>query len=85
MSVALQLLDTFLLQYNLGQALALGYVLVMLASVPLGSVRILALNTALFGTIFIAGPPSMIPFMPFKIAGIAMLVVAPMLYTLSSQ
>lgn len=84
MSVALQLVDTFLLQYNLGQALLLGYVLVMLGSLPLKSVRVLSLNTLLFGLIFIAGPASMVPFV-YKIVGIGMLVVSPMLYTIASR
>jgi len=84
MSVALQLIDTFLLQYNLGQALLLGYVLVMLGSLPLKSVRVLSLNTLAFGLIFLMGPASMVPFV-YKILGIGMLVVAPMLYTIGSR
>jgi hypothetical protein len=84
MSVPLQLIDTFLLQYNVGQALLLGYVLVMAGSLPFKSVRVLALNTLVFGVLFLAGPSSAVPFV-YKILGIGMLVVAPLLYTIASR
>lgn len=84
MIAALQVLDNFLIQYNLGQALLLGYVMVMLGSAPLGSVRVLSLNTLAFGLIFLIAPVSMVPF-PYKLLGGVMLVLAPMLYTLASR
>lgn len=80
----LQILDNFLIQYNVGQALLLGYVMVMLGSAPLQSVRLLALNTVLFGVLFLAAPGSIVPF-PYKLLGIGMIVVAPLLYTISSR
>lgn len=84
MIVPLQILDNFLLQYNVGQALLLGYILVMAGSIPLFSVRVLSLNTILFGLLFIATPPQMVP-VHYKLIGVAMLVASPLLYTLSSR
>jgi len=84
MIAALQVLDNFLIQYNLGQALLLGYFFLMLGSIPLASVRVLSLNTLAFGLVFLIAPISMVPF-HYKLLGGAMLVLAPVLYTLSSR
>ncbi|WP_162224430.1 hypothetical protein [Halorussus amylolyticus] len=78
--VPLPLIDDFLIDYNVGQALLLLFVLSVLAAVPLGSRKVLSLNAITFGLLFVVTPSSMAP-LQFKFLGIALLVVAPLLYT----
>lgn len=78
LAVPLQVVDNFLLNYNVGQALLLLYILSMLAALPLRSMKVLGLNTVIFGLIFLLTPQSLEP-MHFKFLGIALLFVGPML------
>ncbi len=80
-ALPLQLLDTFLLDYHIGHALVVTFVLVMLASLPLRSRKILALNATLFGIIFVAVPFQMTDEVIYRFVGFALIVVAPILYT----
>jgi len=75
----LPLVDDFLLQYNVGQALLLLFVLSLLGALPLGSRKVLSLNAILFGLLFVLTPASLAP-LEFKFLGVGLLVVAPMLY-----
>lgn len=75
----LQLLDDFLLNYNVGQVLVLAFVLAMLGSLPLKSRRILALNCLVFGVIFLATPISLSDI-AFKFLGVVLIVLGPLLY-----
>lgn len=75
----LQVIDTFLLDYNVGQALLLGYILMMLAALPLKSQKILAINTILFGVIFMVTPLG-VAAPHYLFLGIALLVVGPLIY-----
>jgi uncharacterized membrane protein HdeD (DUF308 family) len=77
-AVPLQVVDNFLLNYNVGQALLLLYLLSMLAALPLRSMKVLGLNTVIFGLVFLLTPQSLEP-MHFKFLGIALLFVGPML------
>ncbi|NHN59568.1 MULTISPECIES: hypothetical protein [Halorussus] len=77
--VPLPLIDDFLLKYNVGQALLLLFVLSVLAVIPLGSRKVLSLNGIAFGLLFVLTPSSMAP-LHYKFLGIALLVVAPVLY-----
>lgn len=77
--VPLPLLDDFLIDYNVGQALFVGFVLAILAVLPMRSRKVLSLNVILFGLIFVLTPASLAP-LQFKFLGIALLVVGPMLY-----
>ena len=77
--VPLPLIDDFLLQYNIGQVLLFLFVLSVLAAIPLGSRKVLSLNAITFGLLFVVAPASMAP-LPFKFLGIALLVVAPVLF-----
>ncbi|TQR22492.1 hypothetical protein C9J85_16175 [Haloferax sp. wsp5] len=52
----LQLVDTFLLDYNIGQALLLVFVLSTVGTLPLKSRHILGINATLFGLIFLLTP-----------------------------
>lgn len=80
MTVPLQLIDTFLLDYNVGQALLLVFVLSVLGVLPLKSMRTLSLVTITFGAIFVLTPSSVAPI-HYKFLGIALLALGPLLYT----
>jgi hypothetical protein len=75
----LQVIDTFLLNYNVGQAILLGFVVTTLGAVPLGSRRVLAANFVLFGLIFVMTPSSLMPI-HYLFLGIILVVVGPMLW-----
>lgn len=77
--VPLPLIDDFLMDYNVGQALLLGFVLAMLATLPLKSRKVLSLNVIIFGLLFTLTPASLAP-LEFKLLGIALVVIGPMLY-----
>ncbi|WP_128476218.1 hypothetical protein [Halorussus pelagicus] len=77
--VPLPIIDDFLLQYNVGQVLLLAFVLSVVAAIPLGSRKVLSLNAITFGLLFLVLPVKMAP-LSFKFLGIALLVVAPVLY-----
>ena len=77
------LVDDFLLNYNLGQAFLLLFILSLPAGYVRGSWRITAINFALFGVLFmvipsIGGGPSHYAFL-----GLALLVIAPILFATS--
>ncbi|QLG63223.1 hypothetical protein [Halorarum salinum] len=74
----LQVIDSFLLDYNVGQALLLGFVLTTVATLPL-SRKVLALNTILFGVVFMLTPQSLVP-VHYLFLGIVLVVVGPLLY-----
>lgn len=75
----LPLIDDFLIQFNVGQALLVVFVLAVLGSIPLGSRKVLALNLITFGLIFLLTPGSLAPI-HYKFLGIALLVLSPVLY-----
>jgi len=75
----LQVVDSFLLDYNVGQALLLVFILVMLASLPLKSRRILALNAVLFGLVFALTPVALVPI-HYAFLGLTLLIVGPLLW-----
>ncbi|NEU56073.1 hypothetical protein [Halorussus sp. MSC15.2] len=77
--VPMPLIDDFLLQYNVGQVLLLAFVLSVVAAIPLGSRKVLSLNAITFGLLFVVVPSSLAP-LHYKFLGIALLVVAPVLY-----
>ena len=80
----LPLIDDFLINYNVGQALLLLFVLSVLAAIPLGSRKVLSLNGIVFGLIFVLTPSSLAP-LQYKFLGIALLVVAPLLYVTAGR
>ena len=77
--VPLPLIDDFLIKYNIGQALLLLFILSVLAALPLGSRKILSINAIAFGLIFVVTPASLAP-LHYKFLGLALLIVAPLLY-----
>lgn len=78
----LQLIDSFLLEYNVGQALLLVFVLATLGTLPLKSKKVLALNAMAFGVIFLLTPQSLVP-LHYLFLGIALVVIGPLLWTTS--
>jgi len=76
----LQVIDTFLLDYHVGHALLLGFVVTTLGAVPLGSRRLIAVNTVVFGLLFMLTPVTVMPSV-FLFLGMALLVVGPIVYT----
>ena len=82
--VPLPLIDDFLIQYNVGQALLLLFVLSVLAAIPLGSRKMLSLNAIAFGLLFVVVPASLAP-LHFKFLGLALLVAAPVLYVTADR
>lgn len=79
-ALPLQVIDNFLLDYHIGHALVVVFALVMLASLPLRSRKVLALNTILFGIVFMVTPFQMVETPVFRLAGLALVIVSPILY-----
>lgn len=77
----LQVIDNFLLQYNVGQALLALYILSTLAALPLKSQKIIGINTVVFGLLLVLTPtgPSSLQPVQFQFLGIALLFVGPFL------
>jgi hypothetical protein len=86
-AIALQVLDNFLLQYNVGQVLALAFVLGALATIPAKSLRILALHVLAFGLVFALTPASVLGTAPelFRLLGVALVMIGPVLFVSSSR
>ncbi|SDM51030.1 hypothetical protein SAMN04487949_1906 [Halogranum gelatinilyticum] len=80
----LQVIDSFLLNYNVGQALLLGFVVTTLGALPLKSQKIVAINTVLFGVIFMLTPQS-IAAAHYLFLGLALLIVGPLLYVTANK
>lgn len=80
MLVALQLIDNFLLQYNIGQALLAVLILSSLAALPLKSRKVFAIQFISFGLIFMLTPQSLLAEPHWKFFGIALLVAGPVVY-----
>jgi hypothetical protein len=80
----LQVIDSFLLNYNVGQALLLLFVLTTVGVLPLGSMRLLSVNTVLFGVVFLLTPQSLVP-PHYLFLGIVLVVIGPMLYVMSNR
>jgi hypothetical protein len=79
-ALPLQVIDNFLLQYSVGQAIFLLFVLGFLAVLPLGSRKVQALHFTSFGLLFMLTPQSMLEAVYWKFLGIALLMLGPMAY-----
>ncbi len=80
----LQVIDSFLLNYNVGQVLLLGFIVTTLGMLPLQSRRLLALNTVVFGLIFLLTPVQ-VAAPHYLFLGVALVIVGPMLYVTASR
>jgi len=77
----LQVIDDFLLQYNVGQALLFVFVLLVVgAGVVFRSRRVLALQVVGFGLLFLITPQSLLESQFWKFLGLGLLVTGPMIY-----
>ena len=75
----LQVVDSFLLQYHIGQVLLLFFVLGLLGTLPLKSKTVTGLHIVTFGLLFLLTPLSMQGNdMIFKMMGVALIMVGPM-------
>ncbi|MFB6170300.1 MAG: hypothetical protein ABEJ06_04050 [Haloarculaceae archaeon] len=79
-ALPLQVIDNFLLNYNVGQAILLLFILSILGALPLKSGKVISLNAILFGFIFLVTPGSLEP-VHFKFLGVALLVVGAVLFS----
>lgn len=80
LALPLQVVDNFLLQYHVGQALFLVFVVATLGVLPLKSRKMIGVQTVTFGLIFLLTPASLLGNDPiYKLFGLALLVVGPFL------
>lgn len=90
----LQVIDSFLLNYNAGDALLVLFVLGILATIPLQSWKVVTLHLLLFGLLFFLTPGSMLAVDPsgshllssalqYKLLGLGLLLISPVLYVTS--
>lgn len=77
--VPLQPVDDFVQSYHLGQILVVVFVLSVLGSFAL-SRKLLSLNVIVFGLLFLLAPDT-ISSVEYKMLGIALVVIGPILYT----
>jgi hypothetical protein len=76
----LQALDKFLVQYNVGQALLALFVLSVPGSLLVGSRKVLSLNLLGFGLLFLLSPASLTAEFHYRLLGLTLLVIGPVLY-----
>ena len=76
--VPLQVVDSFLLNYTVGDVLVLTFLLSVLGTLP-RSRRLLAVTVTVFGLLFALTPASLLS-VSHLFFGIALLVVGPMIY-----
>jgi len=75
----IQLADRLLMEFHVGQFLLATFVLVVLATLPLGSRKIVAANVTLFGLVFALVPSDLVPLW-YLFLGLALLIAGPMLW-----
>ena len=75
-----QIVDSFLLNHNVGQALLLGFIMITVGALPLKSRKLLAANATAFGCIFILTPQALVPI-HYLFVGFALVMIGPLLYT----
>lgn len=87
----LQLLDDLLLPITLGHVLLALFVVSIVGVLPLGSRKVLSANTIIFGLLFLLTPADLmtttttLDVFPYRFLGIALLVIAPILYTTADR
>jgi hypothetical protein len=83
-TLPLQALDSFLLQYNLGQVLLVVFVLAMLAALTQRSGRIIAIQTMTFGLLF-AVVPSINGPSHYLYLGLGLILISPLIFTTADR
>ena len=81
--VPLQVLDYFIINSNGGKALRALFALTTLGALTRGA-KILAINTVMFGLVFALTPNSVSPF-HYRLLGLLLLAVGPMVYVMSGR
>ncbi|MFT4933045.1 MAG: protein-S-isoprenylcysteine O-methyltransferase Ste14 [Natronomonas sp.] len=81
--VSLQVFDNFIINYNVGQVLLVVFVLTTLGALTRGA-KILGVNTVMFGLVFVLTPNSVSPF-HYRLLGLLLLVVGPLVYVMSGR
>ena len=79
------LLDDFLLNYTIGDAVLLLFILSIPAAIAKSSMKILAINAILFGGLFVIIPSIGGGPILYAYLGVGLLVVGPMLFVTSSR
>ncbi|SEW23378.1 hypothetical protein [Halobacterium jilantaiense] len=83
----LPIIDDFLANYHLGQVLVLLLVLSVVGTLPLGSRKVVSANGVLFGLLLLVVPETLMgdSVFTYRFLGIALLVVAPILYVTAKE
>jgi len=90
----LQVIDGFLLNVNLGDALIVGFVLGLFAVATQRSRKLLTLHLIAFGALFLLSPGSLYEpaelsllnsILQYKMLGLVLLVISPVLYTTAQK
>lgn len=90
----LQVIDNILLQYNVGDVLLLVFGIALIAALVVRSRKVLALQTALFGTIFVITPVGELTAasgsffgepLAYKFFGLVLLLAGPVLYATAKR
>lgn len=82
--LALQVIDNFLLNYDVGQVLLFVFVLSVLGTLPLKSLKTVGLVVVTFGAIFVVTPSTLAP-MQYRFLGFGLLIVGPMLVIMAND
>jgi hypothetical protein len=92
--IPLQVIDGFLLNVNLGDALIVGFVLGLFAVATQRSRKLLTLHLIAFGALFLLSPGSLYEpaelslldsILQYKMLGLVLLVISPVLYTTAQE
>jgi hypothetical protein len=92
--IPLQVIDGFLLNVNLGDALIVGFVLGLFAVATQRSRKLLTLHLIAFGALFLLSPGSLYEpaelsllnsILQYKMLGLVLLVISPVLYTTAQK
>lgn len=78
LALPLQVIDNFLLNYNVGQAILLLFVLATIGALTQKSQKVIGINWVLFGLLFMLTPSGLAPI-HYSFLGIALLFIGPML------
>ena len=80
----LQVIDRFLVDYNVGQALLLVFLLGAVGVLPLKSQKLLGLHVTGFGVLFLLTPQSLVPI-HYLFLGVVLVLVGPILFISARQ
>lgn len=86
LELPLQAIDNLLLQFHVGHILLGVFVLSVLGVLPLKSMKVVGLVVVTFGAIFLLTPTDLVgETIAFRIAGVGLLVVGPMVYAVAEN